>query len=178
VVKTATEQLQNEIKKHQAEFKADPNKFYSVVDRVATPNFDLPYITQLILGKHGRSASPEQKQRFQAAFKDMLIRSYANALLEYGAQVKTEWLPMRMAAGAEETTVQSKVIRPSGAPVPMGFTMHKVGEDWKIYDITVDNISLITGFRGQVTSAIKNSSLDDVIKQFEQGTTLAAPKQK
>ncbi|HUS23593.1 MAG TPA: ABC transporter substrate-binding protein [Candidatus Binatia bacterium] len=179
VIKTATAQVQDVIKQRQAEFKAEPAKFYTVVDQMVAPHFDLPYITQLILGKYNRSATAEQRDRFQAAFKNMLIRSYANALLEYGAQVKTEWAPLRMAADASTTTVQSKVIRPRGAPVPMGFAMKKNGEDWKIYDITVDNVSLITGFRGQVTSQIKSSSLDQVIAQLEQGgkiTPAGAPK--
>ena len=175
VVKKATEDLQAAIATRQAEFKADRGKFYAVVDEMVAPHFDLPYITQLILARHGRSASPEQKQRFQAAFKNMLIRSYANALLEYGASVKTEWKPVHMADDAKTVTVHSRVIRPNGPPVPLGFAMRQSGDQWKVYDITIESVSLITGFRAQVASAIKNSSLDDVIARLEKGDNLGKP---
>jgi phospholipid transport system substrate-binding protein len=176
VVKKTTGMLQEAIKSHQAEYKADPKLFYKVVDEICTPHFDMAYIAQLILARNYRSASEEQRKRFQEAFKNMMIRSYANALLTYADSLTTEWQPSRMAADATETQVNSQIKRPNGPPLPMGFAMRLKDNEWKVYDIIVENLSLVTNFRSQVTSEIKRSSLDAVIAKLETGDGLGAGK--
>ncbi len=175
-LKSATTELQQAILKRQAEFRKDSKLFYSEVDRIVSPRFDLKYITQLILARHYRTASEEQRTRFQAAFKNMLINSYANALLDYADSVKTEWQPLRMAADATDVTVQSKVLRQDGPALPIGFAMRLKDGEWKIYDILVENISLVGNFRSQVASEIKRSNLDALITRIEGGDALPSPK--
>lgn len=175
-VKKATAELQQAIQKRQVEFRKDSKLFYAEVDRIVSPRFDLKYITQLILARHYKTATEDQRMRFQAAFKNMLITSYANALLEYADSVKTEWQPLRMAPEDKNVTVQSKVLRQDGPPLPIGFAMRLKDGEWKVYDILVENISLINNFRSQTASEIKRSSLDALIQKLEGGQTLEAPK--
>ena len=175
-LKTATADLQQTIQKRQAEFRKDKKTFYAEVDRIVSPRFDLKYVTQLILARHYRTATEEQRTRFQAAFKNMLINSYADALLDYADSVKTEWEPLRMAPEAKDVTVQSKVLREDGPPLPIGFAMRLKDGEWKIYDILVENISLVSNFRSQVASEIKRSSLEALIARLEGGEQMAAPK--
>jgi phospholipid transport system substrate-binding protein len=173
VVKTTTERLQKEIGAREKEFKADQGKLYAFVDEVIVPKFDTKYIAQLILARHWKQASDEQRKRFQAAFKDMLVHSYANALVEYHTSVKAEWQPLRMAPDATDVTVNSRLIREGKPPLPIGFAMRLKDGEWKVYDIVIENLSLVTSFRGQVNSEIKRTSLDALIQRLEAGQKLA-----
>src|SRR5690349_245898 len=144
-----------------------------LVDDVIVPKFDTKYIAQLILARHWKTASEEQRSRFQAAFKDMLVHSYANALVEYHTQVKAEWQPLRMAPDATDVTVQSRLVREGGKPpLPIGFAMRLKDGEWKVYDIVIENLSLVTSFRSQINSEIKRTSLDALIQRLESGQKL------
>ena len=173
VVKTTTELLQKEIAAREKEFKADQKKLYAFVDEVIVPKFDTKYIAQLILARHWKAASEDQRKRFQAAFKDMLVRSYANALVEYHSSVKPEWQPLRMAPDATDITVNSRLLRGNGKPpLPLGFAMRLKDGEWKVYDIVIENLSLVTSFRSQINSEIKRTSLDALILRLESGQKL------
>ena len=181
VVKTTTERLQKEIAAREKEFRADPKKLNAFVDEVIVPKFDTKYIAQLILARHWKQASDDQRKRFQAAFKDMLVNSYANALVEYHTQVKAEWQPLRMAPDATDVTVNSRLLREGKPPLPIGFAMRLKDGEWKVYDIVIENLSLVTSFRGQINSEIKRTSLDALIQRLESGQKLepeAQPAQK
>jgi len=178
VVKTTTERLQKEIASREKEFRADQGKLYAFVDEVIVPKFDTKYIAQLILARHWKQASDEQRQRFQAAFKDMLVHSYANALVEYHTAVKPEWQPLRMAPDATDVTVNSRLLREGKPPLPIGFAMRLKDGEWKVYDIVIENLSLVTSFRGQVNSEIKRTSLDALIQRLESGQKLAPETEK
>lgn len=170
VLKEGTEQLRTLIAQNHAAYRADLPSFYKAVDEVVVPYFDAPYIARIVLASHYRQASKEQRARFQEAFKNMLIRSYANAMLENHSSVKLEWKPVRAAADATDVTVNSVLLREQGQqPVSVGFSLHLVGEDWKVYDIVIENISLVTNFRGQFNNEIRKSGLDAVIARMEAG---------
>jgi phospholipid transport system substrate-binding protein len=172
VVKTTTERLQKEIAAREKEFKADSKKLYAFVDEVIVPKFDTKYIAQLILARHWKGASDDQRKRFQAAFKDMLVHSYANALVEYHTSVKPEWMPLRMAKDATDVTVNSRLLREGKPPLPIGFAMRLKDGEWKVYDIVIENLSLVTSFRSQINSEIKRTSLDALIQRLESGQAL------
>lgn len=177
VVKETTSLLQSEINKREKEFRADPNKLYAFVDQVIVPKFDSRYIAQLILARHWKTASDDQRKRFETAFKTMLVHSYANALVEYHNSIKAEWQPLRMAPDAKDVTVQSKLVRTNGKPpLPIGFAMRLKDGEWKVYDIIIENLSLIQSFRGQIGSEIKRTSLDALIQKLEAGQTLDPTK--
>lgn len=173
VVKTTTERLQKEIAKREKEFRAEPAKLYAFVEEVVVPKFDTKYIAQLILARHWKSASDDQRKRFQAAFKDMLVNSYANALVEFHSSVKAEWQPLRMAPDATDVTVNSRLVRGEGKPpLPIGFAMRLKDGEWKVYDIVIENLSLVTSFRSQTNSEIKRAGLDALIQRLESGQKL------
>ncbi|SFF47294.1 phospholipid transport system substrate-binding protein [Fontimonas thermophila] len=170
MVKRVSSQLQSLIAQNHAAYKADLNKFYATVDDVVVPHFDVPFIARSVLARNWRDASEEQRTRFAQAFKDMLIRSYANALLEYHDSVEAQWKPLRLAPETSDAVVHSALIRKDGKPpVNLSFAVHKVGDEWKIYDIIVENISLVQNFRGQFHAEIKRSGLDAVIARMESG---------
>ncbi len=169
LVKSVTDELRADIAEHQAEYKADPDKLSALIDDKVVPHFDVPRISRLVLGLHGRQASPEQIERFGAAFKNMLFRSYATALVDYHDSVSIEWKPLRLADDATRATVQSTLIRKDAPAVPVGFVMHKTDNGWKVFDITVENISLVNNFRAQLNGEITKNGLDAVIRKLEGG---------
>ena len=169
LVKSVTDELRAEIAEHQAEYKAEPDKLSALIDEKVVPPFDVPRISRLVLGLHGRGASAEQIERFGNAFKNMLFRSYATALVDYHDSVKIEWKPLRLADDATRATVQSTLIRKDAPAVPVGFVMHKTDSGGKVFDITVENISLVNNFRAQLNGEISKNGLDAVIQKLEGG---------
>ncbi|MDE0854154.1 MAG: ABC transporter substrate-binding protein [Nevskia sp.] len=168
-LKATTDQIRGMIKEHYAEYKANQAKFYQAVNDVVVPRFDVPGITRLVLGANYRSATPDQRERFATAFKDMLVHSYANAMLDNYNSVTINWMPPRMAPNATDAAVNTSLTRDNGQAYAIGFRVHVADGDWKIYDITVENVSLVLNFRTQLNSEIKRAGLDDVIARMQNG---------
>ena len=166
VVRTASNDLQSDISKNVAKYQSDKNAFYAMVDTRIQQYFDTQYIAQLILARNWQTATPDQRKRFEVAFKNMLIRSYADALLQYHDSVKAEIKPAQMAADAKKATVNSSLIRKDGPPIPLSFDMRlKDGDSgWKVYDIKVGGVSLVTTYRETFASEVRERGVDGLIK--------------
>ena len=174
-LKTTTDQIRAMIKDHYAEYKADQAKFYQAVNDVVVPRFDVPGIAKLVLGVNYRTATPDQRTRFATAFKDMLVHSYANAMLDNYKSASINWMPPRLAPNATDAAVNTTLSRDNGQSYAIGFRVHVIDGDWKIYDITVENVSLVLNFRTQLNSEIKRTSLDDVISRMQNGQFKSDP---
>ncbi|MBV8062162.1 MAG: ABC transporter substrate-binding protein [Nevskia sp.] len=168
-LKASIEQVQGLIHLHYAEYKAAPPEFGQVVDEVVAPRFDVEAIARLVLGMNYRSASPEQRQRFATAFKDMLMRTYAGAMLDNYNSSKVTWMPPRLSADGINAEINTTLNRNDGQSLAVGFRLHLVDGDWKVLDISVENISLIFNYRTQVNAEIKRTGLDDVIARMNSG---------
>ncbi len=171
VVRDATEKIQAAIKQHHADYAKDKARFYAIVDELVTPAFDAPYIAQITLGRAWRTATPDQRARFQAAFKGTLIRAYSDALLENADTSHVDWV--RDAVNGDTASLHANVIRASGPPVAFAFELHKTtAGDWRAYDIAVEGVSLITNFRSQFAAQIKQGGLDALIARLEKGESI------
>lgn len=171
-----TERIQTLIRDNHKAYRADLPTFYKAIDEIVVPRFDVPYITQIVLARHYRTASAEQRQRFAEAFKNMLVKAYANAMLDNYDSVKIEWLPVRLAENAKTALVNTALTTSAGKRYLIGFRVRQVENDWRVFDISVENISLATNFRTQLGAEITRTSLDDVIRRMESGEfTQAAP---
>jgi phospholipid transport system substrate-binding protein len=168
-LKATTEQIRTLIGQNYAAYKASPDKFYQAVDEVVVPRFDVPGIARLVLGANYRTATEDQRSRFATAFKDMLVHSYANAMLDNYNSVKINWMTPRMAANATDASVNTSLARSNGQNFDIGFRVHVVDGEWKVYDIAVENVSLVLNFRTQLNAEIKRTSLDDVISRMQAG---------
>ncbi len=168
-LKVTTEQLQKLIQANHKTYQADLPKFYEAVDDVVVPRFDVPYIAQLVLATNYKPASDEQRKRFATAFKNMMVKAYANAMLDNYDSIEIDWLPVRLGEGDKTALVNTTMKSSGGKAYAIGFRVRKIAEDWKVFDIAVENISLITNFRTQLNAEIKKSGLDDVIARMERG---------
>ena len=149
------------------ELRQNPQELYELINQELVPLIDLPYMSQLVLGRAWRTATPEQRERFQTAFKNMLIRTYGNGLLAFDGSQDIEYQPVRAAEGAEDITFRAVVTTDDGQKTPVTFQMHVVDDEWKIYDGSVGNLSFVTNYRGQFNSQIRNGGLEKLIERME-----------
>jgi len=152
---------------NREQLRDNPQQLYNLIDDELLPLVDLPYMSQLVLGRAWRTATPDQRERFQTAFKNMLIRTYGNGLLAFDDDTQVEYLPVRAQDGAEDVTFRAVVTTDDGTKTPVNFQMHLVNDEWKIYDGSVGNLSFVTNYRGQFNSQIRNGGLEKLIERME-----------
>lgn len=163
LVQTVADETIARIKKDKDLIQKDPKYIHVVINELLIPHFDFETMSQWVLGKYWRSASAEQKKAFTEEFKSLLIRTYANSLLEYTDQT-IKYLPFRDSLEQGDVTVRSEVEQPGGFPIPINYKLHIRSADWKVYDITIDDISLIANYRTSFGKEIRKSGLDELIK--------------
>jgi phospholipid transport system substrate-binding protein len=140
-------------------------KITALAEEKILPNFNFDRVSRMVLGKHWRTASPEQKEAFKQQFRSLLIRTYASALSKYQNQT-IEFKPMRMQPGDKEVTVRSEILQPGGQPIAVDYSLEKSLDSWKVYDIVIEGVSLVTNYRGQFGEEIKRSGLDGLIQKL------------
>ena len=149
---------------HDKDIKGgNPAMVADLVETKILPLFDFPRMTQNAAARSWLAASPQQQKALTAEFRTLLVRTYSTALSSYHDQI-IEFKPLRGAAGDREVTVRS-VIRQSGAaPMSMDYEMEKLPQGWKVYDIKLDGVSLITTYRDTFADTVRDSGMDGLIK--------------
>ncbi len=171
LVKRTTEEMLATLKAERKLIDAEPARLYDLVNQIIVPHFDFVAMSRWVLGKHWRTATRKQKLRFVRAFRTLMVRTYATALLDYTDQ-EIRYLPLREDPASGDVTVRTEVIQPTGQPVAMHFRLHlRPKKGWKVYDVTVDGISLVSNFRTSFATEIRKSSLDALIERLEKRNT-------
>ncbi len=142
-------------------------RIYRLADDIVVPHVDFKRVSSLALGKHWQRAKPAQQQQFMREFKRLLVRTYAAAFY-----VAKEWeihhLSVRPGHGKQDVFVRTKVTRPGAKPMMVEYRMYQAqGGDWKIYNLKIEGISLITNYRTNFQREIRNGGLDSLIKHMK-----------
>ena len=166
LAKDTADALLAELKANRESFESDPAKLYAAVEQIVLPHFDFKYVSQLVLAREWRKASDEQRSRFMDAFKTQLVGFYGNALLDYSNE-KVVWEAADIPAGSEDAMVYSQIIPAGGSPIPLTYSMRKKSDGWKVYDVTVEGVSLVNNYRGQFAAEIRRNGLDALITRLE-----------
>ncbi len=145
------------------------SQLYSVIDEILLPRFDRRYAAQLVLGRHWRTASAEQRDKFIAAFYGALLQKYSDGVLEF-QQDQVEILPFRGDDTKKRTTVKSIVRLNDGTKVPVSYGMVLREGNWLMFDVTIEGISYVRNFRTELNAEIQAKSLDAVIARLESET--------
>lgn len=140
-------------------------KITALAEEKILPNFDFDRVSRMVLGKYWGRASQEQKESFKQQFRSLLIRTYASALSKYQNQT-IEIKPTRMQPGDKEVTVRTQILQPGGQPIAVDYSLEKTPESWKVYDIVIEGVSLVTNYRGQFGEEIRRSGLDGLIQKL------------
>lgn len=167
VVEDTSTRMLSALRQNYAALKQDSSQIYKLVDQIVLPNFDFELMSRWVLGRAWQQATSEQRQRFADEFRTLLVRTYAKALLEY-ANEEVRVLPQPAGDDGDETTVKSEVRLKVGPPIQINYSMHRNPEGWKVYDVTVDGVSLVTNYRGTFASQIRANGLDAVIADLRQ----------
>jgi phospholipid transport system substrate-binding protein len=144
----------------------DKQRVREVVETMLLPNFDFERMSSLAMGRNWSKATPEQQKQLVEQFRTLLVRTYSGALTQYRDQTM-DYKPLRADANATEVTVKTEVIRQGGAPVPIDYAMAKTPQGWKVYDIIVGGVSLVTNYRDEFNEQIKNGGVDGLIKTLQ-----------
>jgi len=165
LVENVAQETLTRIKKDQEKIKSDDKYLNVLVNELVIPHFDFQRMSKWVLGKYWRKAQNGQKERFVEEFKSLLIRTYASSLNEYVDQ-EIHYLPFRGDLGSGDVTVRSEIKQPGGFPIPINYRLHKKSKNWKVYDITIDDISLVANYRTSFSRQIRKSGIDALIKQL------------
>lgn len=164
LVKETSQDVLAIIKKDKDIQAGDKKKIYDLVDAKVLPHFDFKRMTQLALGKFWRQATPAQQDALVKEFRTLLVRTYSTSLTAYKNQT-IDYKPLKMQAGDTDVTVKTVVSQTGGQPpIPIDYSLQKNADGWKVYDVVVDNISLVTNYRGSFASEIRQTGIDGLIK--------------
>lgn len=139
------------------------DKVLDLIREKILPHFNFTRMTQLAMGKNWSLAGPEQKKSLVKEFRTLLVRTYSNSLTTYRDEV-IKVNPTNVSSQDTRATVKTLVIQGSGKqPVPIDYAMEKSSNTWKVYDVTVAGVSLVTNYRGTFNSQIRDGGVDGLI---------------
>ncbi len=163
VIKETSEEMIRILEQDRQKLIDDPEHVYRLATDILVPHVDMYRVSRLVLGKHWRRASREQRQRFSREFRRMLVRTYASALKQFRGHADIEFLPMRDAPGSNNVIVDTKLAHAGAQPVSVGYRMHLKRERWLVYDVKVEGVSLVTNYRSSFAHQIRQKGLDHLI---------------
>jgi len=167
LVRSTSDQVLARLKADHDDLKAHPEKVYGLVEDLVLPHFDFHRIARWVLGKYSRRASRAQMEEFTKEFRMLLVRTYATALLQYTNQ-QIDYLPLRMRPGATDVTVKTEIQQPGAFPIPIDYDLYRPdgSSEWKVYDVSIDSVSLVGNYRTTFAGEIRDKGLDALIKSL------------
>ncbi|MEE9357602.1 MlaC/ttg2D family ABC transporter substrate-binding protein [Candidatus Vondammii sp. HM_W22] len=166
VVKETADLVLAEVVLLKKELNQSPEKIYQLVEHIVLPRFDFLRMSRLVLGKYWKRAKESEKEAFIGAFRELLIRTYTMALLNYSGQ-KIEYLPFRHIGNATNVTVSTRVSESGAIPVPINYKLYLDEDGWKVYDVVIDGVSLVSNYRTSFSSRIRRYKLSGLIRKLE-----------
>lgn len=167
LVKKVTTDVLESIKSDKQLAAGDRRKALALAEQKILPHVDFREATMLAMGKAWHAATPEQQTRAVNEFRSMLVRIYSNAIDVYRGQT-LKVLPVRLPAGATDVTVRNQYLAEGRPPVPVEYAMKKGPEGWKIYDISVEGVSLVLTYRAEFEQVTRTSGVEGLIKRLQQ----------
>lgn len=151
------------------------SKMAELIEEKIVPHFDFERMTRLAVGRNWRQATPEQRKQLVDEFRTLLVRSYSTAYSAY-KQIEVEVKPLRMRPTDEDVQVRTQIKVPNGAqPVNVDYSMFKAGDTWKVYDVSVDGVSLVTTYRNTFAERVRQGGIDGLIKALAEMNSANGP---
>lgn len=171
VVMSTADQVIARLVAERADIEANPHKLYSLINELVIPHFDFLSMSKWVLGKtNWKSASEDQRDKFVNEFRTLLVRTYAKALLEYSEE-EIIYKPVASNPDSNIVTVETEVKQAGGNKVPIDYRMHASSGEWKVVDVAVDGISLVSTYRGSFAAEIRKNGIDSLISKLQERNT-------
>ena len=166
LIKQTSEKVLSALDENKDKYSNQPDELFKLVNDIILPHLDFRAMSKLALGKNWRKANEDQQKRFVEAFKTMLVRTYSKSLTEYAGQ-EVRFLPYRPPAEGKRTTkVKTVIEQGTGPDIPIIYSLRIKDDIWKVYDIKIDGISLVTNYRNSFASDIRKVGMDGLIEQL------------
>jgi phospholipid transport system substrate-binding protein len=168
VIETTAREALDVLEARREEFARDENALYEAIDSILLPVFDVQRAGDLVLGRHARQASADQRRRFAQGLYRSLMRQYADNALDFSPD-RLVVRPVRGEVDPRRTRVDSEVRLDDGTRVDISYMLRETDEGWKVFDVVAEGVSFIRNFREQYDAEIRRRGLDDVIARLERG---------
>jgi len=145
----------------------DPNALADIAEKKVVAHFDFKRMTQLAVGRSWSQASPTQQAALERAFRTLLVRTYSAALAQTSGKTRVDVKAPNPKAEEGDTVVRTVVNEPGRQPFTIDYRMAKGSGGWKVYDVVVENLSLVTNYRGSFQAEVGRSGIDGLIKAIE-----------
>lgn len=142
---------------------AASKKLNDLIEAKVLPHFDFTRMTRLAVGRNWQQASDAQKEALTREFRTLLVRTYSTSLAQYRNQT-IEVKPAKAAPQDKEAVVKTLVMQPGGQPIPIDYGVERTDKGWKVYDVIVDGVSLVTTYRGSFNDQIQKNGIDGLVK--------------
>lgn len=163
LVKSTVDEVLSVIKQNK-----DKRTLHDLAEKKVVPNFDFPAMTRLAVGKSWSEANPDQQKKLENAFRGLLVNTYTTALGQTPtADVIVEVKPASVKPGENDVTVKTVATQSGRKPVAIDYRMARTPGGWKVYDVVVENLSLVTNYRGSFAAEIGRGGIDGLIKSIE-----------
>ena len=158
------------LKDKREQLKDNPSLVYDLVHEYILPHLDEVTIAKLALGKNWRQATREQKLQFIDEFRDLLIRTYGKSLSEFSDQ-QINYFPAKLKQGDKKAVVKSEVLQPGGPAIPVSYRLRIKDDAWKVYDLSIDGVSLVTSYRGTFDQEVRKGGIEGLLKYLKNRNT-------
>lgn len=148
------------------QIESDPALIYKIVDEHIVPYLDDVTMAKLALGKNWRKADNEQKIEFVDQFRTLLIRTYGKSMQEFSDET-IEFYPLKVDDSATKVIVKADVIQSGGPKIPVSYRMRLKNSGWKVYDINIDGVSLVTSYRGTFAQEMRKGGMTGLLKMLQ-----------
>lgn len=167
ILNRVTQEMIQALRRHDAELKENPELIYKIVNKIIVPYIDWAAMSGWVVGRNAwASASESQRSAFIEEFKTLLIHTYASTLRAYNNQV-VDYLPIRGGVeGKSRVLVSSLIKEPGRQPIRVTYRMADKGDTWKVYDISIEGVSLLKGFQSQFANEIQQGGIDKLLQRL------------
>jgi phospholipid transport system substrate-binding protein len=165
VVRDTSTRMLLALQSERPQIAQDSERLDELVAEIVLPYFDFRRMSQWVLGRNWRTATAQQRERFVEQFRLLLVRTYGRALSEY-ADEKVSYLPFDAGNAADRVTVRTEIEPPGGTPIPIFYSMYLSDNGWKVYDVAISGVSLVTTYRSSFGSSIRKDGMDSLIEQL------------
>ncbi len=165
VIQTISDNLEQSLKSDRERLASDPQYVYQLTNEILMPHVDFNRVCRLVLGKHWRKATKEQREAFSLQFKQLLVRTYATAVHRLDSWV-INYKPLKMDPKSLKVTVQTEVSRDGGPGASVVYRMARGASGWQVYDVTVEGISLITTYRSSFSRLVRKQGMEGLIERI------------
>ena len=162
MIKRVTDDVLTIVRQDKDIQSGNTKKVIELVEAKVLPHFNFQRMTSLAMGRDWSKATPEQKKRLSEEFKTLLVRTYSNALTGYKDQ-SVRYKPTKMQSGETDVVVKTEIILPGSMPIQLDYSLEKQPEGWKVFDVIVAGVSLVTNYRDTFNQEVRANGIDGLV---------------